>query len=189
MLLLPRIAQIVTLMLLATLTGVDASAAQARLPRIAIQPVHGAPGLVGASLRAQIAHLVRARGFRVVSTTASVENSVQYAALAQDRGVSAFVIGDLNRSKRRHMLTIVVLDGERGSVLGRWSVGAPPKNPGKFLASGFWKHLGPALATASAPARPFSSPPSGMPMVTSTPPKLVFGAGAPGSCPSGRPPT
>ena len=81
MLLLPRIAQIVTLMLLATLTGVDASAAEARLPRIAIQPVHGAPDLVGASLRAQIAHLVRAQGFRVVSTTASVENTVQYAAL------------------------------------------------------------------------------------------------------------
>lgn len=163
MLLLPRIAQIVTLMV-ATLTGMDASAAQARLPRIAIQPVHGAPDLVGASLRAQIAHLVRDRGFRVVSTTASVENSVQYAALAQDRRVSAFVIGDLTRSKRRHMVTIVVLDGERGSVLGRWSVDAPPKNPGKFLASGFWKHLGPALATARAPARPFSSPPSGMPI-------------------------
>ena len=148
--LLPRIAQIVTLVLLATLTGVDASAAEARLPRIAIQPVHGAPDLVGASLRAQIAHLVRARGFRVVSTTASVENGVQYAALAQDRGVSAFVIADLKRSKGRHMLTIVVLDGEWGSVLGRWSVAAPPKNPGKFLASGFWKHLGPALAAASA---------------------------------------
>jgi len=166
MLLLPRIAQIVTLTLLATLTGVDVSAAEARLPRIAIQPVNGAPGLIGASLRAQIAHLVRARGFRVVNTTASVENSVQYAALAQDRGVSAFVIGDLNRSKSRHMLTIVVLDGERGSVLGRWSVGAPPKNPGKFLASGFWKHLGPALATAGTRARPFSSPPSGMLIAT-----------------------
>jgi hypothetical protein len=167
MLLLPRIAQIVTLVLLATLTGVDASAAQVRLPpRIAIQPVHGAPDLVGASLRAQIAHLVRARGFRVVSTTASVENSVQYVALAQDRGVSAFVIADLKRSKGRHMLTIVVLDGEWGSVLGRWSVAAPPKNPGKFLASGFWKHLGPALAAAGAAARPFSSPLSGMPIVT-----------------------
>src|SRR5438270_1354585 len=133
MLLLPRIA-LVTLMLVATLTGVDASAAEARLPRIAIQPVHGAPDLVGASLRAQIARLVRARGFRVVSTTASVENSFQYAALAQGRGVSAFVIGDLKRSKSRQILTIVVLDGERGLVLGRWSVAAPPKNPGKFLA-------------------------------------------------------
>ena len=136
------------------------------VPRIAIQPVHGAPDLVGASLRAQIAHLVRDRGFRVVSTTASVENSVQYAALAHDRGVSAFVIADLKRSKSRHILTIVVLDGERGAVLGRWSVAAPPKNPGKFLASGFWKHLGPALATTGAPARPFSSPPSGMLIAT-----------------------
>ena len=167
MVLLPRITQIVTLMLLVTLTGVDASAAQARLlPRIAIQPVQGAPDLVGASLRAQIAHLVRDRGFRVVSTTASVENSAQYVALAQDRGVSAFVIAELKRSKGRHMLTIVVLDAERGSVLGRWSVAAPPKNPGKFLASGFWKHLGPALATAGAPPRPFSSPPSGMLIAT-----------------------
>jgi hypothetical protein len=172
--LLPRITQIVTLVL-ATLTGVEASAEQARLPRIAIQPVLGAPDLVGASLRAQIAHLVRARGFRVVNTTASVETSVQYAALAQDRGVSAFVIGDLKRSKGRHMITIVVLDGERGSVLGRWSVGAPPKNPGKFLASGFWKHLGPALSQTqtSAPRlirpqlaeKPYSSgrPPSQTP--------------------------
>ncbi len=166
MLLLPKIAQIVTLMVLHTLTGVDASAAQARLPRIAIQPVHGAPDMVGISLRAQIAHLVRAQGFRVVSTTASVENSFQYAALAQDRRVSAFVIADLKRSKSRQMLTIVVLDGERGSVLGRWSVAAPPKNPGKFLASGFWKHLGAALATAAAPPRPFSSPASGMLIVT-----------------------
>ena len=167
MVLLPRITQIVTLMLLVTLTGVDASAAQARLlPRIAIQPVQGAPDLVGASLRAQIAHLVRDRGFRVVSTTASVENSAQYVALAQDRGVSAFVIAELKRSKGRHILTIVVLDAERGSVLGRWSVAAPPKNPGKFLASGFWKHLGPALATAGAPPRPFSSPSSGMLVVT-----------------------
>jgi hypothetical protein len=173
MLLLPRIAQIVTLMLLVPLTGVEASAAEATLPRIAIQPVHGAPDVIGASLRAQIAHLVRARGFRVVSTTASVESTVQYAALAQDRRVGAFVIGDLERSKRRHKLTIVVLDGELGSVLGRWSVGAPPNNPGKFLASGFWKHLGPALAKARPPAlakaRPpalaFSSPPSGMPNV------------------------
>lgn len=161
----PRIAQIVTLMLLATLTGV-ASAAEATLPRIAIQPVNGAPDLVGASLRAQIAHLVRARGFRVVSTTASVESTVQYAPLAQGRKVGAFVIGDLDRSKRRHKLTIVVLDGERGSVLGRWSLGAPPTNPGKFLASGFWKHLGPALAKAGHPALPFSSPPSGVPIVT-----------------------
>lgn len=174
MLFLPRIAQLVTLTLLATLTGVEASAAEARLPRIAIQPVHGAPDLVGASLRAQIAHLVRDRGFRVVSTTASVESTVQYAALAQDRGVGAFVIGDLERSKRRHKLTIVVLDGERGSVLGRWSVCAPPKNPGKFLASGFWKHLGPALAKATPPALAkagppalaFSSPPSARPIVT-----------------------
>jgi len=165
MLLSPRIAQIVTLMLLATLMGVEASAAEATLPRIAIQPVHGAPDLVGASLRAQIAHLVRARGFRVVSTTASADSTVQYAPLAGNRRVGAFVIGDLERSKRRHKLTIVVLDGERGSELGRWSMGAPQSNPGKFLASGFWKHLGPALAKASPPALPFSSPPSGMPSV------------------------
>lgn len=161
MLFLPRIAQIVTLLLLATLTSVEASAAEATLPRIAIQPVNGAPDLVAASLRAQIAHLVRARGFRVVSAAASVDGTVQCAALAHRR-VGAFVIGDLERSKGRHKLTIVVLDGERGSVLGRWSLGAPPNNPGKFLASGFWKHLGPALAKAGLPALPVSSPQSGM---------------------------
>jgi len=165
MLFLPRLVQIVAMMLLVTLTGVEASAAEPTLPRIAIQPVSGAPDLVGASLRAQIAHLVRARGFRVVSTTASVESTVQYAHLAQGRKVGAYVIGDLDRSKRRHKLTIVVLDGERGSVLGRWSLGAPPANPVKFLASGFWKHLGPALAKASSPRLPISSPPpSGMPI-------------------------
>ena len=153
MLFLPRLAQVVAMMLLVTLTGVEASAAEPALPRIAIQPVNGAPDLVGASLRAQMAHLVRARGFRVVSTTASVESTVQYAPLAQGRKVGAYVIGDLDRSKRRHKLTIVVLDGERGSVLGRWSLSAPTTNPGKFLASGFWKHLGPALAKAGPAAR------------------------------------
>jgi hypothetical protein len=123
-------------LILATL-GVDASAAQTRSPLIAIQPVRGAPDLVGASLRSQLARLVRARGYRVITTIPSVESAPQYSAIARDRRVTTFVVSDLDWSKSRHKLTIVVWDGEQGSELGRWSVSAPATNPGKFLANGF----------------------------------------------------
>ena len=147
-----RLPQILAL-ILATL-GVDAFAAQARSPLIAIQPIRGAPDLVGASLRSQIARLVRARGFRAITTIPSVESTAEYAALARDRRVTTFVVSDLDWSKGRHKLTIVVWDGERGSELARWSVSAPVNNPGKFLTNGFWKHLGPALEKARAPEPP-----------------------------------
>jgi hypothetical protein len=131
-------------LILATL-GADASAAQARSPLIAIQPIRGAPDLVAASLRSQIARLVRARGFRAITTIPSVESDADYAALARDRRVTTFVVSDLDWSKSRHRLTIVVWDGEHGAELGRWAVSAPVNNPGQFLTNGFWKHLGPAL--------------------------------------------
>jgi hypothetical protein len=131
-------------LILATL-GADASAAQARSPLIAIQPIRGAPDLVAASLRSQIARLVRARGFRVITTIPGVESNAEYSALARNRRVTTFVLSELDWSKSRHRLTIVVWDGEQGAELGRWSVSAPVNNPGKFLPNGFWKHLGPAL--------------------------------------------
>jgi hypothetical protein len=160
-LLVARRALILTLVL-ATL-GTATSAAQARSPAlVAIQPVGGAPTLVGASLRAQIARLVRARGYRVVTTIPIVESTGQYLALARDHKVTGFLVSDLNWSKSRHTLTMVVLDGEQGSALGRWSVTAPVRNPGKFLANGFWKHLGPALEKARAPELPVIPPPPGL---------------------------
>src|SRR5437879_2447822 len=109
--------------------GADAAAAQTRSPLIAIQPVRGAPDLVGASLRSQIARLVRARGYRVITTIPSVESSAEYSALARAHRVTTFVASDLEWSKSRHKLTIVVWDGEQGSELGRWSVSAPVNNP------------------------------------------------------------
>jgi hypothetical protein len=102
-------------------------------------------------LRSQIARLVRARGYRVVTTIPSVESTADYAALARDRRVTAFLVSDLDWSKSRRRLTMMVLDGEQGLVLGLWSVSAPVNNPGKFLASRFWKHLGPVLEKARAP--------------------------------------
>ncbi len=154
---LARPTQIVTLILAAL--GMNASAAQRR-PLIAVQ-VSGASDLVGASLRSQIARLVRARGYRVVTTIPSVESTAEHAALARDLRVTAFVVSDLDWSKSRHKLTTVVLDGEDGSVLGRWSVSAPVNNPGKFLATGFWKHLRHALERARAP-EPVSPSPTGI---------------------------
>jgi hypothetical protein len=138
----------------------DGSTLTTRSPLIAVQPVRRAPDLVAASLRSQIARLVRAHGYRTVTTIPSIESTAEYAALAHDRRLTAFVVGDLDRSKRRPLLTMVVLGGERGSVLGRWSVSAPVKNPGKFLANGFWKGLGPALEKARAPELPVIPPPA-----------------------------
>jgi hypothetical protein len=151
-----RPSQILAL-ILATL-GVNASAAQARSPLVAIQPIRGAPDLVAASLRSQIARLVRARGFRVITTIPSVESAAEYAALSRARHVTTFVASDLEWSKSRQRLTIVVWNGEQGAELGRWSASAPVNNPGTFLASGFWKHLGPALEKARAPEPPVSPP-------------------------------
>lgn len=155
-----RPSQILAL-IVATL-GVDASAALARSPLIAIQPIRGAPDLVAASLRSQIARLVRARGYRVITTIPGVETAAEYPALARDRRVTTFVVSDLEWSKSRHRLTIVLWDGEQGSELGRWSVSAPVTNPGKFLANGFWKHLGPAFEKARAREPPASPPPTAM---------------------------
>jgi hypothetical protein len=73
----------------------------------------------------------------VITTIPSVESAPQYSAMARDRRVTTFVVSDLDWSKSRHKLTIVVWDGEQGSELGRWSVSAPATNPGKFLANGF----------------------------------------------------
>jgi len=151
-----RQSQILAL-ILATL-GVNASAAQARSPLIAIQPIRGAPELVAASLRSQIARLVRARGFRVITTIPSIESTAGYSTLARDRRVTTFVVSDLEWSKSRHRLTIAVWDGEQGAEVGRWSVSAPVNNPGKFLANGFWKHLGPALEKARGLEPPVSPP-------------------------------
>jgi hypothetical protein len=159
---LPRPPQILRLTLVLATLGVGASTAQARSPQIAIQPVRGAPDLVGASLRSQIARLVRARGYRVVTTIPSVESPAEYSALARDRRVTAFVVSDLDWSKSRHRLTMMVLDGEQGSVLGLWSVSAPVNNPGKFLASRFWKRVGPALEKARAPEPPVIPSTTGM---------------------------
>jgi hypothetical protein len=140
--------------LLLSLARGGGAAAGAPVPaaRVSVQPLEGP---VGASLRAQIARLVRVHGFRVVTSIPRVQGTGQYLTLARDHRLAAFIATDLEELRTRRTptiaLTILIWDGARGSVLGRWSASGPPRQLPKVLARGFWKHLGPALQQARAP--------------------------------------
>jgi hypothetical protein len=126
--------------------GVATVAAQpahrgARL-RVAVQPFAGDAGPV---LRDQIARLLRARGFQVVTTLPRVGGTGQYLSLARDHQVAAFVTGDVDERRSRHSVTFLLWDGATGSVQGRWSAAAAPRRLPRAVAKGFWKHLGPAF--------------------------------------------
>jgi len=125
--------------------------AAAAAPRVSVQPIGGSEGTACASLRAQLARLVRAHGFQVLTSIARVEGTGQYLTLARDHRLAAFVAADLEEHKIRQTLTILIWDGGQGSVLGRWSASGPAKQLPKLLGKGFWKHLGPALEKARAP--------------------------------------
>jgi hypothetical protein len=116
--------------------------------RVSVQPLEGP---IGPSLRQQIARMVRGHGFRVVTSIPRVDGTGQYLTLARDHQLAAFVTGDLEDHKTRNTITLLVWDGANGSVLGRWSTSAPPKQLGRALARGFWKHLGRAIAKAQPP--------------------------------------
>jgi hypothetical protein len=126
--------------------------------RVAVQPVSGAPTLLGASLRAQITRLLHDRGYRVVPSMPSVEGIGQYQALARDHRLTAFVVSDLDDRKIRKTLIMLVVDGAHGSVLGQWSISGRATDLGKVLAKGFWKHLGPLLEKSRAPDAPAMQP-------------------------------
>lgn len=140
------------LVLLLSLARGGGSVARAAAPRVSVQPLDGP---VGASLRAQIARLVRAHGFRVVTSIPRVQGTGQYLTLARDHRLAAFIAADLEEIRTRRTptiaVTILIWDGAQGSVLGRWSASGPVRHLPKLLAKGFWKHLGPALEQARTP--------------------------------------
>jgi hypothetical protein len=117
-------------------------------PRVAVQPLEGP---VGASLRQQIARLVRDHGFHVLTSLPRVDGTAQYPEVARDHRLAAFVTCDLEEHKTRQTLTILIWDGARGDVLGRWSARGSAKALAKMLSREFWKKLGPALEKAQAP--------------------------------------
>ena len=117
-------------------------------PRVAVQPLEGP---AGASLRQQIARLVRDHGFRVLTSLPRVQGTSQYPEIARDHQLAAFVTCDLEEHKARQTLTILIWDGARGEVLARWSARGSQKTVAKTLSREFWKKLGPALEKAQTP--------------------------------------
>ncbi|HET6280331.1 MAG TPA: hypothetical protein VFH73_05180 [Polyangia bacterium] len=130
-----------------------------RSPKVSVQPIEGENGPL---LRNEVARLVRARGFHVVTSIPRVDGTAQYVLLARDHHLSAFVTGDLDFSRRRGMATATFLiwDGATGSVLGRWSVTAAPRRLARTAARGFWKNLGRALDAAYPPPLPLDEDPA-----------------------------
>ena len=124
------------------------AAASESTPRVAVQPLEGPAGM---SLRQQIARLVRGHGFQVLTSIPRVDGTAQYPAVARDHRLAAFVTCDLEEHKTRQTLTILIWDGARGDVLGRWSARGSAKAVAKSLSREFWKKLGPALEKAQAP--------------------------------------
>jgi hypothetical protein len=114
--------------------------------RVAVQPIGGTPVPSCAALR-----LLREHGYRALTSIPGVEGTGQYLTLARDHRLAAFVASDLEEHRTRQTLTMLIWDGAQGAVLDRWSVSGPPRQLGKLLAKGFWKHLGPALERARAP--------------------------------------
>jgi hypothetical protein len=136
------------LIALSLLVAIAGTAAAQPSPRVAVQPLEGP---AGASLRQQIARLVRDHGFRVLTSLPRVEGTSQYPEIARNHQLAAFVTCDLEEHKTRQTLTILIWDGARGDVLGRWSARGSVKALAKTLSREFWKKLGPALEKAQTP--------------------------------------
>ena len=115
--------------------------------RVCVQPFNGA---LGPALRDQIARLLRARGYSVVSTLPRVGGTGEYLTLAREHRLTAFVTGDLEEG-RRSRVTFLVWDGATGSVQGRWSASASARRLPKVVAKSFWKVLGPRFDNLPAP--------------------------------------
>jgi hypothetical protein len=124
------------------------AAAAGSTPRVAVQPLEGT---LGASLRQQIARLLRGHGFHVLTSLPRVDGTAQYPAVARDHRLAAFVTCDLEEHRTRQTLTILIWDGARGDVLARWSARGSARALAKMLSREFWKRLGPALEKAQAP--------------------------------------
>jgi hypothetical protein len=116
--------------------------------RVSVQPINGD---LGPALRGQIARLLRARGCRVVTTLPRVGGTGQYLTMAKDNRLAAFVSADIEEGRSHDSITFLVWDGASGSVLGRWSASAAPRNLPKAVAKGFWKNLGPRFDGVQPP--------------------------------------
>jgi hypothetical protein len=138
----------------------------ARSPRISVQPLQGPGDVV---LRRQIARMVRARGFRVVTSIPAVAGTAQYVTLAREHRLAGFVTADIEERRTRNTITLLVWSGATGSVVGRWSTSAPPKRLPRALARGFWKNLGKAIKTAEAPPSNYLPPAPPMRIDAGTP--------------------
>jgi len=143
-----RIGFVVLVALVMVVASAGAAAASESTPRVAVQPLEGT---AGPSLRQQIARLVRGHGFQVLTSIPRVDGTAQYPAVARDHRLAAFVTCDLEEHKTRQTLTILIWDGARGDVLGRWSARGSARALAKMLSKEFWKKLGPALEKAQAP--------------------------------------
>gem|GEM_PF-1996028 len=143
------------LALSATLISLLLSPLASASPRVAVQPFGGPET---EAYRRQVAKIIGRHGFKVVTSLASVSGTSQYPGLAKEKQLSAFVVADVDDRGERIALSILVWQGLDGSVIGRWEVSGSKKLlPGK-LATGLWKHLGPALRKARAPASDEVSP-------------------------------
>jgi hypothetical protein len=128
---------------------------------VSVQPFAG-PG--GPALRSQVAQILRARGFRVVTEIPAVTGTAQYPGLARDHDVSAFVVGEIEGRVHTQSVTFLIWTGCDGSVADRWSIAAAPGELLGAVSRGFWPRLGRALARAKAPSiavrRPAPIPPA-----------------------------
>jgi hypothetical protein len=147
----PRVRRLVLAACLLVTTVGRAGAQPARTQpgaRVSVQPINGE---LGPALRAQLARLVRAHGYRALTTLPRVGGTGQYLTLARDNRLAGFVTADIEEGKRRHSVTFLVWDGVSGSVRGRWSASGSPRALQKAVAKNFWKRLGPTFEGLQAP--------------------------------------
>ncbi len=121
--------------------------------RVSVQPVNSSTskGDLGPALRDQIARLLRAHGYHVVTTLPRVGGTGQYLELAKDNRLTAFVTADLEEGRHRSCVTFLLWDGATGSVQGRWSASASSKKLPKAISKGFWKYFGPRFTGVQPP--------------------------------------
>ncbi|HET6283278.1 MAG TPA: ammonium transporter [Polyangia bacterium] len=158
--------------LLAATLAWPARVAQARedAGTVSVQPIDGANT---EPLRREIVRLLRTRGFEVVTSIPRVDDEAQYLTLAREHKLTAFVTGKVETRKRgrktTRTATFVVVNGDTGSALGRWSATAPPARLPAAITRGFLKNVGRALDDVSPP------PPA--PEKEPAPPTAATGAG------------
>lgn len=75
-----------------------------------------------------------------------------YASVAGELSIDAFVEGELSRSGGRWEAMVYVRDGATGEVVGQEPWARRKKGQLKAIRKNFWKILGPAITNSSAPA-------------------------------------